>query len=491
MKSRSNCVATCALIIFLGSVSYAQSVQPIVGWKYIPQSEKFWTKSQEAIKDKNYSDSLALAERMSKSPKTTPLQKAEALLIEATTLKEANYSSLALEKFFNIIREFPGTQFSYSALVQVDSLLQQIAFSQDEFQSLFNRGAFKEVPESVVPMVAYFTALDNMAKDFPQWVTEPLKQLEGKSYWFFQMQYFAAISLVRDNKLLQAEKLFQDLESKEDVPESIRRKSALQRSRLLLTRFQYDEAEKIYNKYQFSGRSMGRIVYERAYAHYRNRDFSTALGMLKTLQAPFFETAANPEHYLSTMMIYRDLCYYDAVKKVNSDFEKAYGPLINFLKSGRKTKGNLQLTRMALQHGQLKEYADVINNVRVEKKRLQEDSEIPKSLASGYKLIYVSLQNRAEENLRIPLEKRLNEVSNEVIDISESIKLLSYISGLDEFRLKSNYEKRDYKTDVVDQFSFERLYWPVNNEYWWDEFPNYRVLLTDRCDGSAAKGVSR
>ena len=449
MKSLSKSLITQTIILVISSVSFAQSVQPILGWKYIPQSEKQWSKSQAFIQEKNYFDSLDLAERISKSAKSTSLQKAEALLIEATTLKEANYSSLALEKFFNIIREFPGTQFSYSALVQVDSLLQQTAYSQDEFQALFNRGAFKEVPETAVPMISYFTALDNMAKNFPQWVLEPLKQLEGRNYWFFQMQYYAAISLVRDNKLVQAEKLFEELESKEITPESIRKKAALQRSRLLLTRSQYDEAEKTYNKFQYSGRSMGRIIYEKALVRYKNRDFSTALGMLKTLKAPFFETAANPEHYLLTMMIYRDLCYYDAVKKVNSDFEKSYGPLLSLLKSGRSIKGNLQLTRMALQHGSLKEYADLVNNVRYEEKRLTADPEIPKSLAPGYKNIYNNLQNRAEENLRVPLDKRINEIANEVVDISESIKLLSYISGLDEFRLKSNYEKRDYKTDTI------------------------------------------
>lgn len=491
MKSHSSSIFAGAILLLMGSISLAQTVQPILGWKYIPQSENQWAKSQSFIQDKNYFDSLDLAERISKSAKSTSLQKAEALLIEATTLKEANYASLALEKFFNIIREFPGTQFSYSAVVQVDSLLQQTAFNHDEFQSLFNRGAFKEVPETAVPMIAYFTALDNMAKNFPQWVSEPLKQLDGKNYWFFHMQYYAALALVRDNKLSQAEKLFEELESKDYVPESIRKKSGLQRSRLLLSRSQLDEAEKIYNKYQFSGRSMGRIIYERAFVRYKNRDFSTALGMLKTLKAPFFETAANPEHYLLTMMIYRDLCYYDAVKKVNSDFETNYGPLMTLLKSGKKTKDNLQLTRMALQHGSLKEYADLINNVRYENKRLTEDAEIPKSLAKGYKVIYQSLQARAEENLRVPLEKRINELANEVIDISESIKLLSYISGLDEFRLKSNYEKRDYKTDSVDQFSFERLYWPVTTEFWWDEFTNYRVLLTDRCDGTAGKGGSK
>ena len=91
-------------MLLISSVSIAQSVQPIPGWKYIPQSEKQWAKSQNFILEKNYFDSLDLAERISKSTKSTSPQKAEALLIEATTLKEANYVSLALEKFFNIIK---------------------------------------------------------------------------------------------------------------------------------------------------------------------------------------------------------------------------------------------------------------------------------------------------------------------------------------------------------------------------------------------------
>lgn len=481
------------LILFslFSAKAYAQSALPIRGWKFVPQNEEQWAKYQEQIKAKNYYDVLELAQKIIKKNDSTSSQKAEAKYLQVLVLKEINYPSLSMDLLFGIIKDSPGTQVSYAALDQLNTLLQENFYNQDEFQNLFNRGSFKEVPESTISMISYFIALDNMKKKLVNWINEPLSQIDEKSYWYSQLQYFSAINLVKEKKLQAAEDMFEQIEKKDSTSEVIKRKAALQRARLLVTRQQYDEAEKLYSKYPFSGRLMGRVLFEEAYLRYRTKDYSTALGMLKSLKAPFFETAVNPNQYILSMMVFRDLCYYQAVKNNAAEFDKKFGKLIKHLKDGKEPKDSLILMRMALQDGHLKEYADLVDSVRKESARLATDEAIPKSVRSEYKATLAHVEERVQSKLRVPLQKKLDELSNEVIEVSEKIKLLDYISGLDQFRLKSTYENRDYKAATADNFSFDKLFWPVNDEYWTDEFSKYKVILTDRCEADSIKARTR
>lgn len=481
------------LILFsvLGAKAYAQSALPIRGWKYVPQNEEQWTQYQEQIKSKNYYDVLDLAQKVIKKNDSTGAQKAEAKYLQVLVLKELGYPSLSMDLLFGLIKESPGTQVSYAALDNLNTLLQENFFNQEEFQNLFNRGSFKEVPESTISMISYFIALDNMKKNLVNWINDPLSQIDEKSYWYNQLQYFSAINLVKEKKLQAAEDLFEQIEKKDSTPDVIRRKAVLQRARLLVTRQQYDEAEKLYSKYPFSGRVMGRVLFENAFVRYRSKDYSTALGMLKSLKAPFFEIATNPNQYILSMMIFRDLCYYQAVKNNAAEFDKKFGKLIKHLKDGKEPKDSLILMRMALQDSHLKQYADLVDSVRKESARLASDEAVPKSVRSEFKNALVRVEERIQSKLRVPLQKKLAELSNEMIEVSEKIKLLDYISGLDQFRLKSTYENRDYKAAAADNFSFDKLYWPVNDEYWTDEFSKYKVILADRCEADSIKSRTR
>lgn len=464
---------------------------PIRGWKYVPQNEDVWASYQEQLKSKSYFDLLETAQKEIKKSSKTPSQKAEAEYLEALVLKDLNYPNLTIEHLFNLIKDHPGTQVSYAALDHLNTLLPNNVFNQDEFQSLLNRGSFKEVPESTISMMAYFVVLDNMKKNLTAWIKEPLAMIEPKSFWYHQLEYFHALELVKEKKLQAAEDLFEQLERKELTPEAIKKKAALQRARLLVTRQQYDEAEKLYNRFDFGGRMMGRILFENANVRYRTKDYSTSLGMLKSLKAPYFETALNPNQYILSMMIFRDLCYYQAVKFNAAEFDKKFGNLVKLLKEGKDPQQSVILMRMALQNGKLKPYADVVDGVRKESARIENDSAIPKTVRTKYKNTLKQIENRVQAKLRVPLQKKLKELANEVIEVSEKIKLLDYIAGLDQFRLKSNYENREYKANAADNFSFDKLYWPVNDEYWHDEFTKYKVILADRCEADSIKTRTR
>ncbi|MFZ3229797.1 MAG: hypothetical protein WA160_06305 [Pseudobdellovibrio sp.] len=478
-------------LLMIVEYSSAQTALPIRGWKYVPQNEESWAKIQKQIKEKNYSEVLDRTQKIIKKNNSTALQKAEAIISEALVLKELGYPSLVMEILFGLIKDYPGTQVSYLALDQLNELLPANVFNQEEFQNLFNRGSFKEVPDNTVSMVAYFIALDNMKKNLVNWINEPLSQIEPKSFWHYQLQYYKAVLFVKEKKLKEAEELFELLQQNEQTPEPIRQKATLQRARLLVSRFEFDDAEKLYAKNIFSGRVMGRVQFENAFVRYRNKDYSTALGMLKSLKAPYFETAINPNQYIMSMMIYRDLCYYQAVKKIALEFDAKFGKLIMHLKEGKDPSESIILMRMALQNGHLKQYADLVDTIRKESDRIAADGAISKNLKKEFSLMLSKNEARLQDYLRIPIQKKLNELANEMIEVSEKIKLLDYISGLDQFRLKSNYESRDYKAEAADNFSFEKLYWPVTSEYWHDEFSNYKVILTDRCEQDTIKSRTR
>ena len=124
--------------------------------------------------------------------------------------------------------------------------------------------------------------------------------------------------------------------------------------------------------------------------------------------------------------------------------------------------------------------ANLVESYRREREDIT-DSGMGGPLLKGLLAKMKSRENRLMKELDIELEPRLRLVANEILARDEQIQFLDYIAKLDKLRIVHNPEERDFKSERFSYLTFDSTYWPVEKEFWWDEFGSYKVLLSSQC----------
>lgn len=479
------------LVLCFKLVCEAQETNVVEGWKYIPLDSEFASQAESLREAKNLAGLANFAFLRFSDGKRPGGESLEGKLFLAQALRDLGLPALAGEYFKEIVRDHPGTFMAQQSLVDLSELLTRTPFHWTSVQDLFNRGAFKDIPQGALSMIHFFVSLDNMKKKEMKWVQANLDRIEATSFWGQRLEYFKGLEWVKKGEFSRGEEVFRNLSGKESTATAIKQDSILQRARLLFELKRYDEAEAEYLKVESRGRETGRVLFERALVAYRQKKFAHALGLLESLKSANFKTAFHPDHIILEMLIYRDLCHYPTVRKIAAEYEKRYAFLLNFLKSGQSLLKSQVVKRMALQRGSLRPLADLINEMRIEQREIKDNlGDLSSKLSEKLRLDLQMYELRYFENSEIDLAQPLRLAANEFFAKSEEIRLLEYVSGLDEFRIKNIFESRTFKGagDKEDRAkNYEILYWPIQEEYWLDEFKNYQVILTDRCSGTALK----
>lgn len=474
------------LTLLLAVFSFSQETVTVEGWKYIPQNQEFLDQIETLRATQQYTTIINFAFSQLAEKKIEPLAKVELKLVMAQNLQSLGLNAIAVEYFKEIVRDNPGTFVAQQALLELSNLLPLTPYHLESFKALLNRGAFKEVPKGVDSMIQYFVALDNMKKGEYKWANDNIQNIKMDNYWGQNFEYFKAIEQVKAKDLKKAEETLKSLIEKETTHISVKQNAILQRARILFELKDLEQAEKEYLKYESRGRETGRVLFERALVSYYQKKYAHALGLLESLKSENFKTAFNPDQVILEMMIYRDLCHYPTVKKIAAEFEKKYSFLLTYFKSGHDLTKSQVIKKIIFQNNKYKDSADLVHEIRLEQKDIKAkhvdlSSKVSEKLLSDLKKYESILVKDIDREIR-PL---LKPIANDFLSRAEEIRLLEYVSGLDEFRIKNIFESRTYNANDSERSSdYSLLYWPVEKEYWWDEFKNYQVLLVDRCDGT-------
>jgi hypothetical protein len=106
---------------------------------------------------------------------------------------------------------------------------------------------------------------------------------------------------------------------------------------------------------------------------------------------------------------------------------------------------------------------------------------LSKSLKSALAAEMIRLEKILRTRFIRRSQDQLRSEAERLLDANEHVRLLEYVSDLDEYRLQRAFENRDYKSERADNYAIDRLFWPVTNERWNDELTRYHVLIDDRC----------
>lgn len=471
------------LILFLTIpfTSKAQIYEGVASWRYVPVDGAYWQKIEEARLKKDFVEVISLSEGRQKKAKTE-LEKAEAQYAIASACLELEYYYCAYDYAMGVLTQNPGSMPAVASLYILEALVQRDAIIEDEIQRVLNIANFKEVPEDLVPMVSFYVFRDNLNRNLKEWQQESFKKISVDSYWKLRLDFFRALLLVQSNKMAQAEKYMQGLEKSAEKFPRLQNTIRLQRARLLYGMGKFKEADEIYGGFLSDSREFGKILLERAWVKYSQKDYSLSLGMIESLKAPYFRAATHPEQYLLLMVAYRDICHYDAVVAAHREFQSVFKPWIDHLKENKPLFENKALLSMVLMQSHNLRLGNMIGTVRAERDRLDESS-FSSAFKKDLRKLYDTGETRWKDFASQALEQDLKAASIEFLEYVEQAKLLDYISGLDKFRVKARFEDRQYKAPEAENYAIQRLFWPVSGEYWWDEVNSYRVLASDRCGG--------
>ncbi len=407
----------------------------------------------------------------------------EGLLIAASAAKSLKLPLLSYLLNIHIVKLSPGSQASFRALQNIDALTFDYFYDDEELARMINQNNFGDGPESIQPMRHYYFALDAMKKKQNQWILDELKKIDETSVWGRRMKYLTALNKLKNNDQEAALADFDQLMQVSDLPSVLSMKVRLQKARIHFERKEFEEAEKIYSQFLFPGREFGKVLLERAWIRFYQRDFATALGILEALKSPFFDVARTPEQYILGLLIYRELCHFQTIAEKAKEFEKIYGPVIQKIQK-REPFHQLQVVMwITLSHGAFAQEANLVHQARTESKTIEEMGS--KKSPSLQKMI--QFLKKKEKVIQKRLAKKTRSVlkvqAEKILDSNDQVKFIEYVSQLDQYRVLPKEDKY-YEAEKVQRFSFDRLYWPVQKEYWWDEVGKYRMLVNDQCGGN-------
>jgi len=315
-----------------------------------------------------------------------------------------------------------------------------------------------------------------------KWEEAEYKKIAEGSYWDLKNKYFEALKLVKAGKIDEAK---QQLEVLIKDPKLSFKK--IQEIRLQLARLDFEKAdfEAAYEKYAnldlLPARERGRVGVERAWTKYYQKDYSKTLGILASLEAPFYDASPSFERYVLKTIILRDLCHYEMVKGAAEEFRSRYSRSLASIRDRKPLNEDRSLLRLVLMDKEVQEDANLIDQNRRETEELDRQSWKKFSFFQPMLKAYKSKDLELQLRLNIGMEDRARKQALALLDAEEQINFIEYTSKMDEMRITRNSENRDYKSEKVAYFEFNKCYWPVKNEFWLDEFESMKMLINSRC----------
>lgn len=271
-------------------------------------------------------------------------------------------------------------------------------------------------------------------------------------------------------------------------------------------------AIKYYNAFSRDSRMWLDSLFEASWVYYRVDNFGKALGLLLTLNSPYFNDKYYPEAMLLQATIYYTNCHYDRVVDILSDYKATYDPLkkqvdalvsrlfqpeevYDFLHMVQTSSDKdsyaqtmQQVLEAALQDRDLRRGLAYIDMLDEEKARIQKASfasttlgqNLIQELDAARMLSVVETGKKGKQRLE-RLQEELRDHNNRALDIeietTEKYAARAELVEQDPNALTEFEREIDKVMDADD----EHLFWDFEGEYWNDELGYYWYYISSRC----------
>ncbi len=402
------------------------------------------------------------------------------LLAAEALVKQGNTLSAQIV-MMDVASRSIGTSQGTWALYSLDQLAQNVEVDDTAIEELaYEFDSTVDTP-SESSMLAWYRAKALLRRGYTEWAATNLGKIGVETRWHSDRLFERATDVLGEGKVDEAEALYEDLLKRTNVRIPTRQFAELNRARLIFEKGDYDETLKVVKPLNLPLRERARALLEMAWSRYYLKEYGKALGILKVVDSAFFESLRSPEADLLRMVIERDLCRYDLIKLSAAAFRTRYKKSFTQIESRLNLEDDVQLKQMSLQNRLLQKRATLIHRYRTERKAIyDEDIKLVPGLREKLLQSLLVLERKNESEIARAMPRALERVAGELIDIREQVSFLEYEASIRPLTA-APAEDVDYRPEGASSTRFEKLYWPVVAESWWDELDNYEVLIRARC----------
>lgn len=451
---------------------------------YRPVNRVFWTEFTELFEDKKYSEIISFADE--RLPKVNPdsLEQSEVQIALSEALIASNLSFAGTYLLSEIITSKQGTQAAYRSLMSIEKIMTTLpADEEGVVRELILDIDYTSPPKELAGFIAFHNGMFNRYNGFSNFTSANFKALPEGSYWDYKMRYTNSLEEVRRGRIDEATNLFKALIDDELTPVDIKRDSSHQYARLVFESGKFDEHYNILRNIELDPRERGLILLERAWSKYYLGDYGKALGLLTALEAPAFDPSRSPEAYILKMVIYKELCYYDAAFEVLEEFKNKFSTSITAIKNRQDLRKDQMLVNMSVIDRKFGRKVNFLNLLREERELLQKEF----SGIKLYKRLLRAYDLKIKETLdkvNFELSDKIRDKANELLDWQEQISFLDYETRVDSLRVTRPPSEIIFKSEPIPLTRFDRVFWIFTGEYWLDELEDLKVFVESQCEKS-------
>jgi tetratricopeptide (TPR) repeat protein len=275
----------------------------------------------------------------------------------------------------------------------------------------------------------------------------------------------------------------------------------------------YDTSEVNYRMVARDSSYWPQSLFERAWATFVQQDLNRTLGLLLTVESPYFSSGEYlPEVTLLRALTYFNLCEYGEVERILIDFDKRYAPqkaeLEAFLDQyktdegrkladqafetyfeNKKTESQLEVALFArvLRNRELSAHVRSLDSMDAEVALIDAQKALWKdTVGDGLKQIIEADRLRYKKQAgRVLLQELLEQyrVLADLLIQSEVVRFEVVDAQRQDYEFKmqnpdvaaGDEARVDFATDP------KRIYWPFNGEFWRDELGFYKYAEHGAC----------
>lgn len=454
----------------------------IKAFDYTPVLRDFWNQVSELRERKNFKELVGFAEKHISTYGDSSPEGYEARLARGIALSGLGFGSLAFYEFLDISKNQKGTNIGSFALLQVGKKIQNGDYDQSVLDTFMDSFTVQNLHPEILSFVSYFRGLIQLKFGYTEWAKKEFDLISENTYWHHLRLYWTAIAHVARNKVKSAEEIFKKLLSEDTLEANLKDRVEIQIARLDFEKGNFKDAFKLYSEERnFGLRQKGRILLEKAWTKFYMGDYGRALGILHALKAPLFKASQTYELFILEMLIFRQLCHFELVEFSGGVFLKRFGPSIKRIQKRKNLRSDKELFNLAVMDLEIQPKANLIAQMKIEWGELKKSKLLNKQAGKHFESIYKLASARLQMEVDQELGERLREAANQLLRAEEQIKFLQYTSQLDALKLSEVIGSNQYKAKKISKLKFEKMFWPVTSEYWFDEIEDYSMQISSLC----------
>jgi hypothetical protein len=470
------------LIILLSPTAFGED-HSLVMLEYHPVNSGFWETIHLGLRDGAFADVVPIANDQASHTKKDSQENWEARLATGLALRGMGLTYLASKVLGDVLKNSLGTDMGTQALVGLEDIAKTGLVDEDYlYGEIANDLEFDSLPKPLNDFISYQQGLFDLLRGFTKWSDVELAKVSPGSYWDFKLKYYYALKDVQKDKMDVALEKFTSIATNDGAPADIKSSALHQQGRLVFEKGDYPLAYKIFKKVNLSPRERGIILLERAWSKYYQKEYSKALGLLVALEAPYFDPSRTPEPYILKMLMYKELCHYDAALSVVGEFNKHFGPSIQTIRKRNDLRRDQVLVNLAVLDQSVEKWVNFLSQLKDERKILDTYNWENFVFLKNSKRAYEFEMDKIRNQLDWILKDKIRKSADQLLDWQEQLTFLDYQTRLDSLRVIKPKSEIPYKSEEIPKYKFDKTYWRNQGEIWFDELEDYKVFVNSLCE---------